>query len=156
MTAHVATALPSTPASEVTAQMKRLDIRHILICDQNGQLLGVVSDRDLHDVAGKTAGKIMTHKPITVAPEMLVKTAITMMLEHHVSSLPVAEKGKLLGILTTTDMVMTLQCTMQLVEQMVKEMYVTTSPHAGVGMCDTPEDQEPALSNDQLCASPQV
>jgi signal-transduction protein with cAMP-binding, CBS, and nucleotidyltransferase domain len=38
------------------------------------------------------------------------------MLDRHISSLPVVENGKLVGIITTTDLVMAFQCTMQVIQ----------------------------------------
>jgi CBS-domain-containing membrane protein len=130
MTTNVTTALPSTPVRQLSQQFKDLEIRHILICDEIGVLFGLVSDRDMQSRSRGTAADVMTSDLIVVAPNTLVRTAITMMLEHHVSSLPVVAEGCLVGILTTTDMLMTLQCSLQLVETLVKDVFpqVSTEP----------------------------
>ncbi len=45
----------------------------------------------------------MTPDPIIVTPEMTVRDAVELMLSHRFSGLPVLENGKVVGIVTTTD-----------------------------------------------------
>ena len=59
----------------------------------------------------------MTASPVTVTPATHVNHAITIMLHRRFSCLPVIEKGQICGILTASDMMMTLQCLMKLVER---------------------------------------
>ncbi len=95
---------------------------HHLLVLEKGRLLGVVSDRDLlrnlSPFIGKLAEKprdlatlnrrvhqIMTRKPITVSPETSVEAAVDVMLEQHVSCLPVVtEDGNLVGIVSSRDL----------------------------------------------------
>jgi acetoin utilization protein AcuB len=50
-----------------------------------------------------TVGEIMTRDPITVADTMPLQAAAKLMLEHKVGGLPVVHEGKLVGIVTVTD-----------------------------------------------------
>ncbi len=95
---------------------------HHLLVVEKGRLLGVVSDRDLlrnlSPFIGKLAEKprdlatlnrrvhqIMTRKPVTVSPEVSVEAAAHVMLERHVSCLPViTENGNLVGIVSSRDL----------------------------------------------------
>ena len=61
----------------------------------------------------------MATRRTTVTSDSRVNDAITQLLYGHISSLPVVDEGRLVGIITTTDVVMTLQCTMLAVEQIV-------------------------------------
>lgn len=54
------------------------------------------------------ATDIMATNPITVEAEKDVKFAITKMIKHNISGLPVVKKGKLVGIITKSDVVNTL------------------------------------------------
>ena len=122
MTTTVKTCPPSATAEELRAVVSEQKIRHVLIAD-GGALLGIVSDRDLRNVDGATrASKFMSDHPRTVTSDTLVNSAISLLLYGHFSSLPVVDAGKLVGIITTTDVVMTLQCTMLAVEKMVHSL----------------------------------
>ena len=54
------------------------------------------------------ATDIMTPNPITIDMEKDVKSAITLMIKHNISGLPVLKKSKLVGIITKSDIVSTL------------------------------------------------
>jgi acetoin utilization protein AcuB len=47
--------------------------------------------------------KFMTAMPHTVGRDIPLKTALSMMREHHIRHLPVQDGGKLVGILTDRD-----------------------------------------------------
>jgi len=53
-----------------------------------------------------TARDIMTPDPITVGPEMTVTDAAQLMTEKHVGALPVVEGGKMVGLVTESDLIM--------------------------------------------------
>jgi CBS domain-containing protein/Flp pilus assembly pilin Flp len=108
---------PHDAVDELRMQMKESVIRHLLVCSPDGALVGIVSDRDLHARAGEHVGDIMTANPLTVTPESPVGAAITLMLAQRISCVPVVEEGQLRGIVTTSDLLMALQCVLRLVEQ---------------------------------------
>lgn len=95
-------------------------IAHLLIVDKDDQLVGIVSDRDLkqswaspattlsaHELnyilKQLTLGVIMRTKIITVTPATTIERAATIMQENRISALPVMDQEKLVGIITTTD-----------------------------------------------------
>jgi len=51
---------------------------------------------------------------LTATPDTPLNPAITFLLNENISCLPVVDDGRLCGVLTTTDLVLTLQCTLQL------------------------------------------
>ena len=99
---------------EMTALMQERRLHHLLVCGRDGELLGVISDRDLRPYRGATAQQLMTSPPLTAAPDTPLNPAITFLLNENISCLPVVDNGRLCGVLTTTDLVLTLQCTLQL------------------------------------------
>lgn len=107
-------AQPSTSVAEISDMMHKNRIRHVLICDKHKNLVGMISDRDIGDRTGGTARQIMTRKMKTVTCDMEVIPAITTMMNCGISALPVLNHGNLIGILTTTDIVLILQCTILL------------------------------------------
>ena len=48
--------------------------------------------------------------------------AITLMLDRHISCLPVVKDGVLVGVLTSTDLMMALQCTLKILGQLAAEL----------------------------------
>ena len=107
---------PSASVAMLREVMTEEGFHHLLVMSQ-GKLLGVLSDRDLCGRCGKRAGELMTRQPLTVSPDSPIGQAITTLLRHRISCLPVVEDGAVRGILTTTDMLLTLQCLLQLLEQ---------------------------------------
>ncbi len=100
---------------------RRHHIRHIPIVRDQAVLVGIVSDRDIKRFApsilteqsaeehervleGTTLGRIMTRDPLTVSPSTDLHEAVGMLCEKKVGALPVVEDGKLVGILSETDM----------------------------------------------------
>lgn len=107
-----------TPLIVILDLMVKERFEHVLVCDDAGHLLGIVSDRDLKSslpdrtrprsqfeevVRRVRAGEIMTREPITVLPDCPLADAIALMLSCRIGALPVLEHGLLVGILTETD-----------------------------------------------------
>jgi acetoin utilization protein AcuB len=107
---------PSAKVSGLRELMEREGIRHLLVMKQ-GVLLGVISDRDIKGRRGWLARHVMTASPLTVTPTTNLNHAITMLLHRRISCLPVVDRGNVRGVLTATDMLMTLQCLMKLLEK---------------------------------------
>ena len=114
MSTHVRTVTGTSSVSDLKKMCDEKKIHHLLVCDDGGGLIGVISDRDFSVRVGQTASDIMTSNPITVTPETLVGPAMTAMLEHRFHCLPVVIGDKPCGMLTTSDLLMALQCALQL------------------------------------------
>ncbi len=116
MSHDVVTALPSTPAREAWRRMIRHAVKALPVVDADGVLLGIVTLHDFfvgHELAADATndaawlvGDIMTRDTITAAPgQELVELmhAFSDGGRHH---LPVVdERGRLVGMLTQSDMV---------------------------------------------------
>ncbi|MEE9550132.1 MAG: CBS and ACT domain-containing protein [Candidatus Binatia bacterium] len=76
---------------------------------EDGQLLGIVTDRDIREHNGflehTKVKAAMTEKLVTVTPENTLEEASKLLLKHKIGGLPVLEQGKLAGIITTSDIV---------------------------------------------------
>lgn len=73
----------------------------------DGKLVGIVSDRDLREHRGhleqvKING-IMTERPVTVTPATTIEAAAQIMLERQIGGLPVVADGRVVGMITTSD-----------------------------------------------------
>ena len=128
MTRGPLTVTPETSVDRMREMMGDRRLRHLLVCDPSGRLLGIVSDRDLSYRDGKTAGELMTPDPIAVSPEMPIGPAITMLLDKHISCVPVVDEGTPCGVLTTTDLMMSLQCALAVLTRLAAELRPSAQP----------------------------
>ena len=67
-------------------------------------LLGNRTRVELDKVTGTTVGEIMTSPPITVNPETPITEAATLMVERHLTLLPVVDGMAVVGALTKRDL----------------------------------------------------
>lgn len=120
MHTQLITVTPDTPLTRARDILKEKLIEHLLVVNQNGDLVGIISDRDIkqswaspattlssHELnyilSRLTAGMIMIKKIITIPPDTTIERAAHIMQENRISALPVIQDGKLVGIITTTD-----------------------------------------------------
>jgi CBS domain-containing membrane protein len=97
-------------------------IRHLPVVDENGQLAGIVTQRDLFRGAlAKAIGygeraqrqlmdtlvvkEVMTSDVITTSPDTPLAEAAQVLVERKIGCLPVLEAGRLVGIITEGDFV---------------------------------------------------
>jgi len=106
-----------------TARMlfERFKFPHLLVVDEDGILVGIVSDRDLLKALSpfistiiersadvrtleKPVHQIMGHRPITASKDYTVKEAAVLMLSKNISCLPIVRpNGTIEGIVTWKD-----------------------------------------------------
>ncbi|GAA4882537.1 DUF294 nucleotidyltransferase-like domain-containing protein [Ferrimonas pelagia] len=118
-TARVKSVMASPAASigpELTVQAaaKQMQAKRIscLLVVQEGQLVGILTDRDLRNrilAEGKGCdtriAQVMTTPPLSVNPATLVFEAMLIMSRHNIHHLPVVDKGEPVGVVTSTDMI---------------------------------------------------
>jgi CBS domain-containing protein len=102
---EVRTIKPTEPASTAKELFRRYDINHLVVVDRKN-VIGMVADRDLIDIGADTpVQRAMAHPPVTISPDETVRKAAAIMTGHVIGSLPVVDDGKLVGIVTTFDLV---------------------------------------------------
>lgn len=74
---------------------------------KDGKLVGIVTDRDLREHRGHLEhtkiNAAMSENLLTISPEMTLEEAAQIMLERQIGGLPVVEEGRLVGIITASD-----------------------------------------------------
>ena len=107
------------------AVMRAREIRHLPVLDDERRLIGLVSDHDLQQIvlervleappgeAKRALGRlwvdeVMTWGVVTVGPDTEIRKAAQIMCERRIGALPIAEGGRVVGILTATDVIQAL------------------------------------------------
>ncbi|HEY9157133.1 CBS domain-containing protein [Candidatus Binatus sp.] len=75
---------------------------------EDGRLVGILTERDIREHRGylgsTRVNAAMRTELITVAPHSTVEDAARLMLKHKIGGLPIVADGKLVGIVTTSDL----------------------------------------------------
>ncbi len=133
MTKNTVSVLPSTTVADATRIMLANRVSGLPVLDADGKLVGIVTEGDLLRRAelgtdGKEAGwlkvfllpssvaadyvvthsrhvsGVMTHNPVFVTPETELTEVAQLMLHKRIKRLPVLENGKLVGMISRTDL----------------------------------------------------
>lgn len=107
MTEDVETIPAGESAENALRRMRARRIRHLIVT-LGTETVGIVSEGDL-DALGtarrfQMVGDVMSSPAITVEPEMTIRQAANLLRGRTIGCLPVMEHGRLVGILTTTDL----------------------------------------------------
>ncbi len=123
MRTDLVTVNPTTKLSDASQLMSDKKIRHLPVIDEDGTLLGIVTDRDMRDampsslldkvdyektmtkILGHTVEDIMTRDPFTISGYFTIQDTLMVIQKKKVGALPVVdEEGKLTGIMSTRDL----------------------------------------------------
>jgi acetoin utilization protein AcuB len=107
MHTKVETISPHDSAAAAFERMRRARIRHLVVQDGR-KIVGVLSDRDVAGMGSlrqvETVEDVMTSPAVTCSPELTLRKAANLLRGRTMGCLPVLEDGKLVGIVTTTDL----------------------------------------------------
>src|SRR5271168_389225 len=106
MTKNPITATPHEKLESIAAKMRAGGFRCVPIQGE-GAPVGIVTDRDIRRHTGyldqTEAFKAMSEPLITVTPSTDIREAARLLREQKIGALPVVEDGKLVGVITTDD-----------------------------------------------------
>jgi acetoin utilization protein AcuB len=108
------------PVTEALRVMRQSQVRRLPVLDADGTMVGIVSEKDLlyaspspatslsiyemhYLLTRLKASELMTTEVITVTSDTPLEEAALIMADNKIGGLPVMENGKLVGIITETD-----------------------------------------------------
>jgi acetoin utilization protein AcuB len=120
MTPNPTTATEDMSFEEALHIMKEKKIRRLPVVNKSGRLCGIVVQKDLFSASPSTATslsvfevhyllsklkikEVMIKKVVTVGDDCPLEEAARIMVDHQIGCLPITKEGKLLGIITETD-----------------------------------------------------
>ncbi|ARI77598.1 CBS domain-containing protein [Halobacillus mangrovi] len=111
MTSDVSVCRTDDNLSDAASIMKQKNVGAVPVCDDQGNLMGMVTDRDLviRGYADKKPEstpiqQVMSDHLYSCTPDCSLEEASQIMAQHQVRRLPVVENGKLTGILSLGDL----------------------------------------------------
>ena len=107
MTSDPVTIGPRDTLSKAKSIMDAGRFRRVPVMD-DGRLVGILTERDLREYNGylesTRVNAAMRTALVTVTPYNTVENAARLMLKHKIGGLPIVAEGKLVGIVTTSDL----------------------------------------------------
>ncbi|NLY74464.1 MAG: CBS domain-containing protein [Firmicutes bacterium] len=119
MTVNPVTIAENAPISEAGELMRKNKIARLPVV-KDGKLIGIITEADLLKLSPSAATTLsvwelnyvlskikvsegMTKNPITISPDATLEEAAMIMREKNVGALPVVEEGRLIGIITESN-----------------------------------------------------
>lgn len=110
MTTNVVSVSPQQTVQEAARLMKEHNVGSLPVVE-NGQLKGIITDRDI-TVRATAQGKedetlvaeVMTSSTVEASPDMDVHQAAQLMAQHQIRRLPVVENNRLVGMVALGDL----------------------------------------------------
>ena len=120
MSTNLITIAPSTPLATALSLMREHNVRRLPVVE-DGRLVGILTDRDVRSLTPSyrswtstweaetrfrtaPASEVMSRPVITVSPETRVEDAASLIVRQKIGGLPVVENGRLVGIVTDSDL----------------------------------------------------
>jgi acetoin utilization protein AcuB len=107
MTRHPETIHPDDTLAKAKEMMEVAEFRRLPVV-KDDEVIGMLTERDIRTHLGylevTKVNAAMSTPVISVGPNSTVQEAARLMLQHKVGGLPVIGSGKLVGMVTTIDM----------------------------------------------------
>jgi CBS domain-containing protein len=105
MTTDVIAVSPLTPVANLATILNKNHISGAPVLDENGKVIGIVSEADLIARKGKQVKSIMSTRVIEARETTTVEEIASLMIMHKVKRLPVMRGEKMAGIVSRADIV---------------------------------------------------
>ncbi len=116
----VLTITADVPAQDALMRMRKDNVRRYPVVDKRGKMIGIVTDTDLINASPSeattlsawevnyllskiTVERVMTSPVVSVDEDAPIEEAARLMADRKIGALPVLGRGRLVGIITETD-----------------------------------------------------
>lgn len=131
MTRGIKSIGPDKTITQAAKTMTKFNVGSLVVVDSKDRPVGIVTEGDISRAVGKgtnldkrTVKTIISKKLITSTPSVRVEDAAKLMAESNVKKLPVVDEGgKLVGIVTQTDIVASSFDLVNSLKEMVRARY---------------------------------
>lgn len=116
MTENPRTVREEDSVADALEILEQLDVRHLPVVDEEGNLVGMLSDRDLRPIrserdeedevrrARTPVTDLMTSAVVSVTPDAEMEEIVELMLDHRIGAVPVVNgEGQVVGIVSYVD-----------------------------------------------------
>lgn len=124
MTTDVVIVEPQNSIATAIRLMRQGQLRRLPVVE-DGVLVGIVTSGDLRRITGLASvlkdpsqdnflwhhipvANVMSRDPISLSPDTPISAAARLLVEHKIGGLPIVADGRLVGIITTSDLLETL------------------------------------------------
>jgi len=141
MTTEVVTVAPKASVKQATELLDAHHITALPVVDDHGRLVGVLSEADVlrdgllpdptrHEIRSPASGRtvalrvkdVMTTMPVSVTADADLAEAAQLLVDTQVKSLPVVDHGRLVGIVSSSDVIAMLARRDPVIEAEVDEL----------------------------------
>jgi CBS domain-containing protein len=105
MTKDVIAVSPLTPVANLATILNKNHISGAPVLDENGKVIGIVSEADLIARKGKQVKSIMSTRVIEARETTTVEEIASLMITHKVKRMPIMRGEKMAGIVSRADIV---------------------------------------------------
>ncbi|KAA0573620.1 CBS domain-containing protein [Azospirillum sp. Sh1] len=110
---RIVSAAPGDSVAAVTRLLTEHRIGAVLVMDDDGQPVGILSERDVvravardgADALGRPAADLMTRELITGTPTDTVADMMAVMTQRRIRHVPIVESGQVIGVISIGDVV---------------------------------------------------
>lgn len=123
MTDNPVTIHPESTLRQALELMSSWECHHLPVVDHEGGLVGIITEDDCRTALGLPdlrrvrwersyaavqlrVGTFMETEPVVATPDMEADDVARLMLEHRLTCVPVLNEGALVGIVTTSDILL--------------------------------------------------
>ncbi|MDH5460633.1 MAG: CBS domain-containing protein [Candidatus Bathyarchaeota archaeon] len=127
MTTNVKTVRPFSTVKDVVQKMNKFGIGSVVVVEEN-RPVGIITERDImRSIAGRffdpsvvKAKDIMSTQLVTISGDVSVEEAARLMANRKIKKLPVVEDEKLVGIVTSMDVLRVNPKILSLLEELLR------------------------------------